>query len=452
MNSAFGRDGRLLLTQAQAYRLYNDAFRDGRSDLPRDIIIHPTLEDLSQFGPSVSGSTDFASDNEASVRLSASMSGLNLDNNEHSRIVVSEDKLLNGVTTVYHELHHVRQRLFCMGKFSYPEFSKDVAVSLVASYQNDVYYHALHGRFLRELDAQAYSVKQAYAFLLNRYGSDAESVMQVAQRMLNYVNCNLGIKYQFPLPTGQTKFESMEDVLVALQDSYSCWDAPLPVHTYTGYQYVRPRAKQSEGVVKDAMSAVKGLFGKNSAKSALQEREQRYDEFAAAKMLSRQRSGPVFAAWHKMWDDFRYVDTMRDSCRILCAFSTYLHPEYLEKFLCLKDMQSELSVENCFTRYTGSEFPESRSVIFDNIKDACPFATKPRGLDKTRAVLQNAQSVLKQNRSVPEAAGIPPSCTPDYDSVERPAVRPQSCSGRSLCGLDVDPDNSNNVSNDFERS
>lgn len=462
MSSLFDASGRLTLTQAQVYSLYNDVIADGLFDFPRDVTVNVTLDDLSRFGPFVFGSTRFKSDHEFVVRLDAAAAGLKTSGSKRSQDLVPENRVLCGITTLYHEFHHAQQYLACIGKFSYPEFSEDIAVSMVAANQNDVYYHSLHGQFLHELDAQVYSIRQTYAFLTGQCGDSVKSLEQVDRCVLDHVNRNLGIEYHFTPPRGQSQFRSIDEVLDALPESYSRWNEPLFSHKYSGREFISASDEdklftgKAGRALKGATSAVKNLFGKRVTSSGQQDGEWAYDEFAAAKVCSQGKSGRVFSAWHKMWDDFSYVDTMRDACRILCSFSAYLHPEYLERYVCLRDIQDELSVSSCFTRYTGSEFPESRAAIIDDIKDMCPVATSPRGLGNFDDDSHNAQQcqmvAFKPDRSVPEAAGIPPSCTPDYDSVERPAVRPQSCSGRSLCGLDVDPDNSNNVSNDFERS
>ena len=338
---------------------------------------------------------------------------------------VSDQDFVKAVMAECHELHHVKQYLASRNQFSYDAFSPDVTVSSIVGHQNPYYYGLAYKSLLHELDANAQGFLDGYAFLVENFSDkfpNGQSGVDalVLECMCGRFGCLYGVD--------SVACDSVEHVAQSLFDSYSRWSEEAVQRRYDS-------TKTKVDNRDEGYAVTHGLSG-------------------VPPMCVRQ--------WREVWDAFSYSRNTRDASYRLCAITLRLHPEYLEEFSCLKAVQDDFALDKLFPKVLGNKFLEPVNDTLERISECCPRSRFPGGVGRNgfsgppevfdAKDVPVVQSAPKPDRSVPEAVDIPPSRTPDYESVERPAVRPQSCSGRSLRGLDVDPDNSNNVSNDFERS
>lgn len=422
----------LHLNRWSAFRYYRSIVSAARAGFPDDVRIKFTFNDLNN--PKVNpdarcktyGSTKPLSTTSYSIMLDGKRFGMGRYGWEPFTPVSDQD-FVDGVMTLCHELHHVRQHLACYGRTQYDRFSPDIGVSLIAASQNPYYYDLVYSRFLHEIDADTAGFVAGYKILSERFSDKLPNGLSDVDRLvMEHVHGGLGDTYVVDL----SACSSIDDVAESLSRAYSRWDERLVRGKYDS-------AKMKPNALDEAYAVTQGLSG--------------FDV-----------SPWCVGQWKNAWNDFSYSRTMRDSCYRLCAITLKLHPQYADVYSCLESVRDDLSVAKLFPRVAGGEFSEPVGSIYARVWKVSPKTRRPGGVgengfsDVCKVVatpdLHSTRPAPKSDRSVPEAVDIPPSRTPNYDSVERPAVRPQSCSGRSLCGLDVDPDNSNNVSDDFERS
>lgn len=423
----------LRLNRRSAMRHYQQIVKSVCKSMPNDVGVRFSFNDLNNprtnrdFNPfrKTYGSTHVISSNLFSVMLDGKSFGMSNYWNDPFKPVSDQD-FVDGVMTLCHEMQHVRQHLACRGRLTYDSFSPDVAVSLVSSHQNPYYRDLAYNNFLHEIDACAVGFVTGYDFLLGQFGDKLpHGRSDVDALVMGHIRGNVGETYAANL----SGCASVGDVAERLLQAYRSWYVP----------FVRDE-RSSERVIQD-----------NYAPDAMS--DDALDEGYAVTHEFSDESQQCVNQWQSAWDDFLHSRTMRDSCYRLCAITLKLHPQYFDEYSCLRSVQDSFSITRLFPSVQDGVFSETMNSACKRVWKVSPKTRCPGGVGENGfSVMFSQPSVPKPDRSVPEAVDIPPSRTPNYESVERPAVRPQSCSGRSLRGLEVDPDNSNNVSDDFERS
>lgn len=428
----------LHLNRRSAMRCYQQIVKSICVDMPDDVDVRFSFNDLNNsrtnrnFNPfrKTYGSTHVVSDDLFSVMLDGKSFGMGNYWNDPFWPVSDQD-FVDGVMTLCHEMQHVRQHLACRGKLNYDSFSPDIAVSLISAHQNPYYYDLAYDNFLHEIDACAVGFITGYDVLLSQFADKLPGgQLDIDRLVMNHIRSDVGKTYTADF----SRCTSVNDAARRLLQAYGAWYVP----------FARDKQKAETVILDNYDSDV-------MPKASLDE----------GYVVANKLSGALMQCvdqWQGAWGDFLHSCTMRDSCYRLCAISLKLHPQYADVYSCLESVQDDLSVSKLFPKVAGGEFLEQVDSIYKRVWDVSPKTRLPgcvgdNGFSDMRRVVDVPEScvvqpVPKPNRSVPEAVNILSSRTPNYGDIKRP----QSCSGRSLCGLDVNPDNSNNVSNDFERS